>query len=168
MTRIALLALVLAAAPAAADEFVFAVTAPAFKVTIPNLPALEMKPHPMAETHPHLRFLGAQGAYTISVITPRAAAGMTARECAGAILRSLAERPNVPPVQQLYRTQLDANTYAILYAAQMPGFLQLNAHLLSAAAGTHCVEVHAAKIATSMEDIDPWFKAFGGARIASD
>lgn len=168
MTRAALLFLALAAAPAAADEFVFAVAEPAFKVTIPNLPPLHMDPHPMRETHPHLRFLGAKGAYTISVMTPRAAAGMSARECASAILRTFGERPNVPPVAQLYRTRLDDNTYAVLYAAQMPGFLQLNAHFLSAAAGTHCVEVHAAKIATTLEDVDPWFKAFGAARITSD
>jgi len=162
------LALALAAAPAAAEEFAFAVTAPAFKVTIPNLPPLEMKPHPMAQTHPHLRFLGTKGAYTVSVITARAAAGMTALECAGAILRSLSERPNVPPAAELHRARLDDHTYAVMYAAQLPGFLQLNAHLLSAAAGTHCIEVHAAKIATSLEDIDPWFKALGEARIAPE
>lgn len=167
MTRAALLVLALAAAPAAAEEFVFAVAEPAFKVTIPNLPPLEMAPHPMHATHPHLRFLGAKGAYTIAVIAPRAAAGMSARECASAILRTLGERPNVPPAAQLYRARLDDSTYVVMYAAQLPGFLQLNAHFLSAAAGTHCIEVHAAKIATSLEDVDPWFKAFGAARIAS-
>jgi len=159
---------VLTAPNAGAEEFVFAVTAPGFKVTIPNLPPLRMEPHPMQATHPHLRFLGAQGAYTISVITARAAAGMSALECASAILSSLKERPNVPPAAELYRARLDDNTYVVLYAANLPGILQLNAHFLSAAAGTHCVEVHAAKIATSTDDIDPWFKSFGKARIESD
>lgn len=153
---------------AGAEEFVFAVTAPGFKVTIPNLPALRMEPHPMQATHPHLRYLGAQGAYTISVITARAAAGMGALECASAILRTFNERPNVPPAAELYRTRLDDRTYAVLYAAHLPGFLQLNAHFLSAAAGTHCIEVHVSKIAASPEDIGPWFKSFGKAKIEPD
>jgi hypothetical protein len=162
------LALNLAAPHAGAEEFVFAVTAPGFKVTIPNLPRLRMEPHPMQATHPHLRYLGAQRAYTISVITARAAAGMGALECASAILRTLDERPNVPPAAELYRTRLDEHTYAVLYAAHLPGFLQLNAHFLSAAGGTHCIEVHVSKIAASPEDLGPWFESFGKAKIEPD
>jgi hypothetical protein len=172
MTKAALLALAAAlawlpAADAGAEEFVFAVTAPGFKVTIPDLPPLRMSPHPMQATHPHLRFMGAEGAYTISVITARAA-GMSALECASAILRSLDARPNVPPAAELYRARLDDSTYVVLYAAHLPGILQLNAHFLSAAAGTHCIEVHASKFASSPEDIDPWFKSFGKAKIEPD
>lgn len=154
--------------PAGAEEFVFAVTTPGFKVTIPNLPPLRLEPHPMQATHPHLRYLGAQGTYTVSVITARAAAGMGALECASAILRTLDERPNVPPAAKLYRTRLDEHTYAVLYAAHLPGFLQLNAHFLSAAGGTHCIEVHVSKIAASPEDLDPWFRSFGKAKIEPD
>jgi hypothetical protein len=133
-----------------------------------SVSASNSAPHPLRHTHPHLRHRGTKGAYTLSVITPRAAAGMTARECASAILRTLAERPNVPPAAELIRERLDDSTYVVMYAAQLPGFLQLNAHFLSAAAGTHCVEVHAAKMATSLEDVDPWFKAFSEARIEPD
>jgi hypothetical protein len=56
---------------------------------------------------------------------------MTARECASAILRTLAERPNVPPAAELIRERLDDSTYVVMYAAKLPGFLQLNAHFLS-------------------------------------
>lgn len=166
--RLLLALAVLAAPPASAEEFVFAVTAPGFRITIPNLPPLRMTPHPMHATHPHLRFLGAEGAYSISVITANAAPGMSALECAGAILRTLDARPNVPPAAELYRARLDEHTYVVLYAAHLPGFLQLNAHFLSAVAGTHCIEVHAAKIASSPEDIGPWFKSFGKAKIEPD
>ena len=159
---------ILAAPRAGAEEFVFTVTEPGFRITIPNLPPLPMKPHPMHATHPHLRFMGAEGAYSISVITANAAPGMSALECASAILRTLDARPNVPPTAELYRARLDDHTYAVLYAAHLPGFLQLNAHFLSAAAGTHCIEVHASKIASSPEDIDPWFKSFGKAKIEPD
>ena len=155
----------LASAPAGAAEFAFEVAAPKFKVTIPDLPPVPMKPHPMHSTHPHLRFLGADGAYSVSVITPSAAEGMSALECAGAILRSLPSRPNVPAAAEIYRARIDDHTYVAIYAVQLPGFLQLNAHLLSAAAGTHCVEVHASKIATTQDDVEPWFKGFGKAKI---
>ena len=155
----------LASLDAGAQEFVFEATAPDFKVTIPGIPPIRMGPHPMQGTHPHLRYMGADGPYTISIITPSADRGMTALECAAATVRSLASRPNVPPPAELYRVRLDENTFVAIYTAQMPGFLQLHAHLLSAAAGTHCIEVHASKIATSPEDVAPWFDDFGKARI---
>lgn len=162
------MATLLASAPARAAEFSFEVAAPKFTVTIPDIPALPMKPHPMRATHPHLRFLGADGAYSVSVITPSAAAGMSALECASAILRSLSSRPNVPPAAEIYRTRIDDHTFVAIYAVQLPGLLQLNAHFLSAAAGTHCIEVHASKIATTEDDVEPWFKGFGKARIETD
>jgi len=162
----ALAALALSASlPAAAGEFAFELDEPKFSITIPDIPPIPMKPHPMQGTHPHLRYLGADGAYSVSVNTPSAAAGMSALECAAAILRSLPQRPNVPAADEIYRARLDDNTYIALYAVQLPGFLQLNAHFMSAAAGTHCIEVHASKIATTQDDIEPWFKGFGKARI---
>jgi hypothetical protein len=166
--RLAFALALLGAPHAGAEDFAFAVTAPKFRITIPGLPPITMNPHPMRATHPHLRFLGAEGAYSVSVITASAAPGMSALECASAILRTLDSRPNVPPAKDLYRARLDDNTYVVLYAAHLPGFLQLNAHFLSAAAGTHCIEVHVSKIASSPEDIDPWFKSFDKAKIEPD
>jgi hypothetical protein len=161
-------ALALLASPhARAQAFAFEATAPDFTVTIPGVPRIGMKPHPMHDTHPHLRYMGADGPYTVSIITPSAQRGMTALQCAAATVRSIAARPNVPPSDEFYKARLDENTYVALYAAQMPGFLQLHAHLLSAAAGTHCVEVHVSKIATSIEDVAPWFNGFGEARISA-
>ncbi|MDH3320956.1 MAG: hypothetical protein OEO84_14880 [Betaproteobacteria bacterium] len=145
---------------ACADEFVYEVTAPRFKITIPNFPPLRMDPHPMQGTHPHLRFMGADGAFSLSIITATADAGMSALECASATARSLAARPNVPPAAEIYKARLNDNTFVAIYTARMPGFLQLHAHILSAAAGTHCIEVHASKIAASPDDIAPWFEGF--------
>lgn len=157
----------LAGPSASAQEFEFIATAPDFAVTIPGIPIISMGPHPMRGTHPHLRYMGSQGPYTVSIITPGAERGMTALQCAGATVRSLAARPNVPPSDQFYKARLDDNTFVAIYAAQMPGFLQLHAHLLSAAGGTHCIEVHVSKIATSTEEVEPWFSGFGAARIST-
>lgn len=151
--------------PAAAGEFAFQVDAPKFSITIPDIPPIAMQPHPMQGTHPHLRYLGADGAYSVSVNTPSAAAGMSALECAAAILRTLPQRPNVPAAEEIYRAKLDDSTYVALYAAQLPGFLQLHAHFMSAAADAHCIEVHASRIATSQDEIEAWFKGFGKAKI---
>jgi hypothetical protein len=154
-------------AGARADEFAFEVTAPHFKITIPDFPALRMDPHPMQGSHPHLRYMGSEGPYSLSIITPTSAPGMTALECASATVRALASRPGSPPPAEIYKARLDDNTFIALYSARAPGFMQLHAHLLSAAAGTHCIEVHASKIATSEDDIAPWFEGFRKARIES-
>ena len=157
----------LAAAHAHAQGFVFEASAPDFKVTIPGVPNMRMQPHPMQDTHPHLRYMGADGPYTVSIVTPSAERGMSALQCASATVRSLAARPNVPPSDELYKARLDDNTFVAIYATQLPGLLQLHAHLLSAAAGTHCVEVHVSRIATSVDDVAPWFNGFREARISA-
>jgi hypothetical protein len=126
---------------------------------------MAMGPHPLQATHPHLRFYGSEGPYTLSILTPTADRGMTALECASSTIRSLGSRPNVPRAEDVYRARIDDNTFVAIYAARMPGFLQLHAHFVSAAGGTHCVEVHASKVVTSKDDIAPWFKGFGKAKI---
>jgi len=161
-------ALAVASSPgASADEFVFEVEAPHFKITIPNFPPLHMEPHPLQVSHPHLRYMGSDGPYSLSIITPTSAPGMSALECASATVRSLASRPGTPPAAEIFKARLDDNTFVAIYSVRVPGFLQLHAHFLSAAAGTHCIEVHASKLATSEDDIAPWFEGFSKARIES-
>jgi hypothetical protein len=44
----------------------------------------------------------------------------------------------------------------------------LHAHFLSAAAdGSHCIDVHASKVAASKDDVEEWFKGFGSANIGA-
>src|SRR5688572_17364408 len=76
-----------------AEGFAFEVASPRFKVSIPGLPQIKMDVHPRNATQPHLRYLGADGPYTVAVFTPAAAAGMTPLECAGATVRTLPGRP---------------------------------------------------------------------------
>ena len=158
-------ALLLASAGARAEELVFEVAAPTFKVTLPNVPPMTMDVHPMNAERPHLRLLGTQGPYTVSVMTPTAQAGMSALECASATLGSIAQRPGVPPREQIYKVRLNERTFAAIYNSPLPSAVQLNAHFLSAAGGTHCVEVHASKVSQSPDDLDGWFKGFAKADI---
>ena len=159
--------------PSASDEkvkegFVFEVTSPRFKVTIPSIPPIKMGPHPGQDRRrPHLRFMGSSEPYTISILTPTADRGMKAQDCASSIIRSLGSRPFVPAADEIYKAKIDENTFVAIYASDMPipGFVQLHAHFFSAAGGTHCVEVHVSKVTKSKDEIDPWFQGFGKAKI---
>lgn len=151
-----------------AENFVFEVHSPTFKISLPNMPPMRMDVHPMHASQPHLRFLGSEGPYTVSVITPASAAGMTALECAASTVRSLGARPGVPQSSQIYRARINDNTFVAIYASPLGGVVRLNAHVLSAVGGTHCIEVHASKISTSEDDLAPWFEGFAKANIALD
>ena len=52
-----------------------------------------------------------------------------------------------------------------MYAAPLGGTVQLNAHLMSAAGGTHCIEVHAIKTTLDEDDFAPWVSALEKASI---
>jgi hypothetical protein len=163
--RTALAAVFALVTPAHAGDFVFTVTGPDFKVTLPAIPRMKLDVHPMHAAHPHLRYLGSDGAYTVSVMTPTAQKGMNPLECASATLGTIVKRAGAPAREEMYRAKLNERTYVAIYATPLPTALQLSAHLMSAAGGTHCVEVHVTKVSTSQEDIDTWVKGFDKADI---
>ncbi len=146
-------------------QFAFDVQEPPFRVSIPRLPVMHMADHPFKSTQPHLRLLGSKEPYSVSILTPTADAGMRPVDCASSTVNSLVRRPGVPSQDRIYKAKLDSNTYIAMYVTPMSGFVQLHAHLLSAAGGTHCVEVHASMVSKSKEDVEPWFKSFADARI---
>lgn len=149
----------------AASGFTLEVKSPDVTVTLPDfIPSMKMAPHPMRMTRTHLRLLGHDGPYTVSVITPTADKGMGPRECAAATTSSLAGRPGVPPLKEVVKGRLNERTYIAMYGSRLPDGVQLHAHLFSAA-GTHCIEVHVSKVASPDEDFDPWFKGWGKASI---
>ena len=136
-----------------AEGFAFEVESPKFKVSIPGLPQMKMELHPKNASQPHLRFLGAEGPYTVAVFTPAAAAGMTPLECAGATVRALAARPDVPPASEVYKSRLNDRTFIAIYAVQRALGVHLHAHLLSSAGGKQCVEVHASWMSMEEEEL---------------
>lgn len=154
-----------ASLPCRADDFVFEVASPKFRVSIPGIPQLKMEVHPKNASQPHLRYLGSEGAFTVSVFTPAAAAGMTPLECAAATVRALEARPGVPAPADIYKARLNGTTFMAAYAAPFGGTVQLHAHLLSAAGGTHCIEVHTTRTALQEEEIAPWLGELAKARI---
>lgn len=148
-----------------ADGFEFSVDSPRFRVSLPSVPAMKMEEHPLHATQPHIRYLGSEGPYTVSVITPVAAAGMTPLECASATVRSMAVRQGVPKGVKMYKTRVNENTYLAIYSAPLDGVVRLNAHVLSAVGGTHCIEVHVSKMSDSDGDSAGWIEGFEKANI---
>lgn len=152
--------------PEAPDKtFAFEMSDPRFRVVIPSLPAISMAVHPSHASKPHLRYLGANGPYTVSILAPTADAGMTARDCAVSEFKKLESVPGIPPPDKVYKAKIDDNTFVAIYAMPMEGTMTLHAHLISAAGGTHCIQVHASKTTRSKDDMEPWWKAFGNAKF---
>lgn len=139
-----------------AEGFRFEVDSPKFKIAIPGISQLRMEVHPQNASQPHSRFLGSAEPYTVAIFTPIAAEGMTPLECAGAVARTLAARPGTPPPSQVLKTRLDSNTFVAIYAVSLGMGVQLHAHLMSAAGGRYCIEVHATKISIDEEDLASW------------
>lgn len=159
-------ALAAACSTLAHAEFTLDVDAPHFRVIAPNLPPVKMAEHPSHKQHPNLRLIGVDGPYLLTVNTPDADKGMTAQDCANVIAGALPRRPGAPPQEHIVKRKLDANTFAAMYVVpKNGGQMQMNAHLITAAGGDHCVEFHAAKITDRQEEIAGWLKSFEGARI---
>jgi hypothetical protein len=167
-SKFAALAITILFAPlCVADELVIEVTSPDVTITVPNVPTMKMERHPLNAAQPHLRLLGSEGPYTVSVLMPTADAGMSALECASSRIGSLSKRPGVPAQAQIYKARINERTFIAIYAAPLGGAVHLHAHLMSAAAGTHCVEVHVSKVSTSPDDLKPWFKDWDKANISA-
>jgi hypothetical protein len=139
-----------------AEGFAFEVDSPRFKVTIPGIPQMRMAVHPQNASQPHLRFLGSADPYSVAVYTPAAVEAMTPIECASAVARSLAARPGTPPPSEILKARLGDNTFVAMYAVTLPVGVQLNAHILSAVGGRHCIEVHATRLSIDEEDLASW------------
>lgn len=148
-----------------ADGFVLDVDSPSLRISLPSVPAIKMAVHARHAAEPQFRFEGSQNPYAVSVFTPVAAAGMTPLECAAAIVRTLPARPGGPEAGQIYKARVDESTFVAIYVTQMPVGVRLNAHVMSAAGGTRCVEVHAAKLSVSDDELAPWIDGFEKARI---
>lgn len=148
------------------DTFVFEVSNPHFRITVPDLPLVKMKTHPLHKKQPHLQYMGSSGPYNISVITPTADPGMTAMDCAVSISRSVTTE-NQLLESQVYRGQANDHTFVFIYATRPQGAVQLHAQVISAAGTTHCVQVHVSKMSASPDDLRAWFSGFSKVDIES-
>lgn len=161
-----LCAAALLAASAARAEFALEVDNPRFRVLVPNLPPVKMEPHPSHKEHPNLRLIGVDGPWLVTLNTPDADAGMKPQECANVIATAIPKRSGGLSQEHIRKARLDPNTFIAAYVLpRKAGQMQLNAHLISAAGGAHCVELHVAMVTASKQAAEEWMKTFAGARI---
>lgn len=162
-----------AAAPAVQKEggegggFLFELQNPGVTVSIPEIPRIDMQPHPMAAVNPSLRAMGASGSYTVSVKVISAESGIDSIECAASLSRSIKARHGLGDSDCRLMRSSDNSTFGMYYLQREGKFLFLKAHLFSGYGGTHCIEAHITKANAAAEDIQGWMEGFPRARILS-
>lgn len=157
-----------AGAGAAEKHFLFDMGEPRLRVVVPDLPPIEMGPHPNAPAQPHARFMGSgKPAYTVSVLMPTTDPGMTARDCASSISRDLVLRYGLKR-EAVTTHQTSDSTFVMLFPVSVGPLTQLKAYLMSGYGGSHCVEVHISKPVSERAreaELADWRSGFREARI---
>lgn len=149
-----------------AGHFSYTLTSPNVRVTIPELPPIEMGPHPAAgRDRPHLRAMGSRAPYHISILTPAADKGMSPQQCAQSSASWLIKRHTLARQDYLLFKGSNNDTYGFIYAKRVGHGTQLVMYLLSGAEGTHCIEVHISKISSTRDEIRQWANGFTRAAI---
>lgn len=157
--------LFLVAAVPSAWAFEQAFETPPFVVSVPQIPDFRVTGIPDRANALSVHAVGRNEVFAAEVTAaPSAQAGST-RTCAGVFLRDLVKRPNMPDRDSIYRAPFDASTFLVLYILEQRGKKELHAHLLSSAAGTHCIDAHFSRDMVVGEDEDKWRTTFTGARI---
>jgi len=156
----------------AAQTFSFDMPQPRIRVVVPDVPQMKMGVHPNAAAQPHARFMGSEGGFTVSILMPTAAAGMSPRDCARAAHKSIMARFAVDP-KFVVAQQANDSTFTVLFPFKVGPLVQLQAFVLSAYGGTHCVEVHISKMVVPptaeavTAQLTSWYQGFRKARIES-
>jgi hypothetical protein len=152
-------------APTASLAFEQAFEAPPFVVSVPRVPNLRIAVAPGRGDSTSVHAQGRDAVFAVEITAEASAQAGSSRTCASMFLRELVKRPNMPDRDSIYRAPLDASTFLVLYIFEQKGTKVFNAHLLSAAAGTHCINAHFSREAAVDEDEDTWRTTFKDARI---
>ncbi|MEM7563802.1 MAG: hypothetical protein AAF353_12235 [Pseudomonadota bacterium] len=144
--------------------FTYELSDPDIRISLPNLPQFEMIPHPLNEQLSHMRFFGGDSNFNIAIITPTGAEGISPLECATAIADSVVTSAGIQP-HEVFRGRANEQTFMLIYGRLNEGFVQLNAHIISAAGKDYCIEVHVSKLSDTDDDVAPWFTGFESSNI---
>lgn len=158
-------AVLLGAAWSSAGAFEQAFDAPAFVVSAPGIPNIRLAAVAPPGSQTGIAARGRDDTYSIEVTALASSQAGSTRSCAGQFLRDLVKRPHMPDRDSIYRAPFDINTFLVLYILEQPGPKVLHAHLVSAAAGTHCIDAHFSRNMKAGEDEDAWRTTFAGARV---
>ncbi len=151
---------------AGSGSYSYELSNPRVRIRIPELPQIDMGPHPAASRDkPHLRAMGSRAPHIISILTPTADRGMTSQQCAQTSASWLIRRNSL--AREDYRVFKGGNsdTYGFIYTKRIGGRTQLVTYLFSGYEGTHCIEVHVSRLADSPGEIEQWARGFPRASI---
>lgn len=149
---------------AATQELVVELAEPAFTVTIPGLPSIQLGPHPAAAQNPAARLLGASpDGINVSALTPKAE-GASAQQCASWLAGSTISRyaPDLASVQVI---PAGSNAWVLVYSFKVDGIEQLKAHVFSGNGRGQCLEIHVSRIAANEQQRHAWFSGFRGITV---
>src|SRR5262245_58845973 len=108
----------------AADTFSFEMPDPKLRIVVPDIPQMKMGVHPNAAQQPHARYFGGDDTgYSISILMPTADAGMTPRECANSISRSVVKQFGVDP-KYVNALQNDDSTFVVIFPIRVDTLIQ--------------------------------------------
>ncbi|MFH1873094.1 MAG: hypothetical protein ABIK82_08010 [Pseudomonadota bacterium] len=149
---------------AAAQALVVQLSEPAFTVTIPGLPSIQLGPHPAAAQNPAARLLGTSpDGINVSALTPKAE-GASAQQCASWLAGSTISRytPDLASVQLI---PAGSNAWVLVYPFKVAGVEQLKAHIFSGNGRGQCLEIHVSRIAANEQQRQAWFSGFRGITV---
>ncbi len=158
-------AVLLSVAWSSACAFEQAFEAPAFVVSVPAIPNLRLATVAPSGPATGMSARGRDDTYSIEVTALASPQAGSTRTCAGQFLRDLVKQPRMPDRDSIYRAPFDTSTFLVLYIIEQPGPKVLHAHLVSAAAGTHCIDAHFSRDMKAGEDEDAWRTTFAGASV---
>ena len=125
----------------AAGAFELNVSDPELNLSVPGVPTISVRERsPSLDTKRTLS--GSDGTYTVEVEMSRQSSEMSARTCAGLLLRALLANPGMPNRDNVYRAPLDVSTFLVIYALGEGQQQKLHAHIISSAGKSHCANVH--------------------------
>jgi hypothetical protein len=137
---------------------------PSFTISIPDLPAMDLGPHPNAGRQPTAKLFGSSGGITLSVLTPTADAGTTAAQCASWLAGSVISRftPDLNKVQLL---KAGENAWVVLFPLELAPLTQLKAYVVSGNGKGHCLEVHVSRTQPTEEQRKQWLDGFRNVKV---
>lgn len=155
------------AAIASAEELVVRVSEPAFTVTIPGLPSVQLGPHPAAVRNPAARLLGTSAdGLNVSALTPKAE-GASVQRCASWLAGSTISR-YAPDLSEVQLIPAGPNAWVLLYPFKVSGMEQLKAHVFSGNGKGQCLEIHISRLGATDQQRQAWFAGFRGISVKVD
>jgi hypothetical protein len=150
-----------------AEELVVRVADPGFVATVPDLPPVQLGPHPAATQNPSAKLFGAgPEGLSVSALVPKAE-GASQQQCASWLVGSTLAK-NVPDLTSVQIVPAGANAWVLIYSVKAGPIEQLKAHVFSGNNKGQCLEVHMSRVGATEQQRQAWFAGFRGVAVKTE